>query len=274
MSRFQLRLVLSWLLFAQLGTILVTFCSASPSQACDVLPNPKQAEISELWSWVHSQKDRFDREWRPPTRRECLISKIHLKLDGSGNVRHIETIRSSHCEAEERAIRSLMHFPPLPKGLDNLELFVGFLVDGKDHAVSMGTLGFCEESKTFEGGSDPIPHLPSLPPVMGPHGCRDIDFGPYMTSVSKAIRQHWFPPKGLEGKRVVVKFCVGRSGAVKSPLVESSSYFADADKSALEAVVTSSPLNPLPAGAPDEVTIQFTFDYNFLTSDMPGSDWK
>jgi TonB family protein len=44
--------------------------------------------------------------------------------------------------------------------------------------------------------------------------------------------------------------------------LDHSSGLAIADQAALKAVENAAPFRPLPAGAQDDVDIQFTFDYN------------
>jgi TonB family protein len=90
----------------------------------------------------------------------------------------------------------------------------------------------------------------------------DVDFGPYMADLQRRIKKCWFPPKGNETKRVVVVFKVHRAGELSHLRLEKSSGMAIADQAALRAVETAAPFRPLPTGAPDDVDIQFTFDYN------------
>jgi TonB family protein len=93
----------------------------------------------------------------------------------------------------------------------------------------------------------------------------DVDFGPYMADLQRRIKKHWFPPKGNESKRVVVVFKVHSGGELSGLHLDHSSGVAIADNAALKAVEDAAPFRPLPAGAPDAVDIQFTFDYNVFT---------
>ncbi len=90
----------------------------------------------------------------------------------------------------------------------------------------------------------------------------DVDFGPYMADLQRRIKRHWFPPKGNESKRVVVIFKVHTGGELSNLRLDHSSGVALADKAALDAVQNAAPFRPLPQGAPADVDIQFTFDYN------------
>lgn len=90
----------------------------------------------------------------------------------------------------------------------------------------------------------------------------DVDFGPYMADLQRRIKRAWFPPKGNESKRVVVVFKVHTGGELSNLRIDRSSGLAIADQAALKAVENAAPFRPLPAGAPADVDIQFTFDYN------------
>jgi TonB family protein len=90
----------------------------------------------------------------------------------------------------------------------------------------------------------------------------DVDFGPYMADLQRRIKRAWFPPKGNESKRVVVVFKIHKDGTMSNLRLDHSSGLAIADQAALKAVENAAPFRPLPAGAQDDVDIQFTFDYN------------
>jgi TonB family protein len=93
----------------------------------------------------------------------------------------------------------------------------------------------------------------------------DVDFGPYMADLQRRIKRAWFPPKGNESKRVVVVFKIHKMGELSNLRLERSSGVAIADQAALKAVENAAPFRPLPAGASDDVDIQFTFDYNVFS---------
>lgn len=83
-----------------------------------------------------------------------------------------------------------------------------------------------------------------------------------MADLQRRIKRAWFPPKGNESKRVMVVFKVHRGGEMSNLRLDHSSGLAIADQAALKAVENAAPFRPLPPGAPDDVDIQFTFDYN------------
>lgn len=91
---------------------------------------------------------------------------------------------------------------------------------------------------------------------------KDVDFGPYMADLSRSIKRSWFPPKCSESKRVQVVFKVHSGGVISDLRLVTSSSVALADQAALRAVENAAPFAALPEGAPPDVDILFTFDYN------------
>ena len=100
---------------------------------------------------------------------------------------------------------------------------------------------------------------------------QDVDFGPYMADLQRRIKRAWFPPKGQESKRVVVVFKIHRNGELSHLRLDHTSGMAIADQAALNAVQNAAPFRPLPPGAPEDVDIQFTFDYNVFGGGGHGS---
>lgn len=70
----------------------------------------------------------------------------------------------------------------------------------------------------------------------------------------------WFPPKGHESDRVVVKFKIHHDGNLSDLRIDHSSGFALSDQAAEAAVRHASLFGPLPAGSSENVDIQFAFD--------------
>lgn len=99
----------------------------------------------------------------------------------------------------------------------------------------------------------------------------DVDFGPYMADLQRRIKRAWFPPKGNESKRVKVVFKVHRDGQMTNLRMVTSSGLTIADAAALKAVENAAPFRPLPSGAPDDVDIEFTFDYNVFNGGGHGT---
>jgi len=89
----------------------------------------------------------------------------------------------------------------------------------------------------------------------------EVDFGPYMKAMKKAIQAKWASPKGFDQKKVVTAFSIQRDGRITEAEVVESSGSADIDKTAMQALKDASPLAPLPKGAPKRVQIRYKFDY-------------
>lgn len=92
-----------------------------------------------------------------------------------------------------------------------------------------------------------------------------IDFDPYMTWLTKSIKQNWSPPLGDETKRVELAFKVLRNGKILNAKIQTSSGIPAADKAGLDAVkktIAQGSLPALPEDSPDDVDIRFTLDYN------------
>ena len=119
--------------------------------------------------------------------------------------------------------------------------------------------GFC--FNPVKKASVPIPAAPPTTPAQ-PFNDRDVDFGPYMARLQRTIKRAWFPPRGKETCRVAVVFKVHDNGSMSNLRLTKSSGSALADQAALKAVANAAPFKALPEGTPENVDIQFTFDYN------------
>lgn len=89
-----------------------------------------------------------------------------------------------------------------------------------------------------------------------------VDFGPYMKVLQKTIKENWFPPKAEQSRHTIVKWCVLADGSITDVKLSQSSGVPEADQAALKAIRRIPKFRPLPAGSPDSVDIDFTFDYN------------
>ncbi len=90
---------------------------------------------------------------------------------------------------------------------------------------------------------------------------KDVDFGPYMADLQRKIKRNWYPPKGNESIRVVSAFKIHADGHMSDLKLTQSSDIDNVDEACLKAV-RESRFRQLPEGAPANVDIQFTFDYN------------
>lgn len=120
--------------------------------------------------------------------------------------------------------------------------------------MSRGGSGYGQSGNPGGGGGNP-----------GIDSLKVVDFGPYMRELSRRIKMNWDPPKGNDGKKVVLLFKIAKSGRLLSVSVLKSSGLPNFDKAAINAVELTAPFRPLPAGCNDSsIDIHFTFDYNVL----------
>jgi TonB family protein len=104
-----------------------------------------------------------------------------------------------------------------------------------------------------------------------PEAVKQVDFSLYMAELQRRIKRVWFPPKIARSKRVQVIFKVHRNGEMTNLRLANSSGLTAADEAALKAIEAAAPFHPLPAGAPTDVDIEFTFDYNVFNGGGSGS---
>lgn len=95
---------------------------------------------------------------------------------------------------------------------------------------------------------------------------KEIDFGPYMADLQVRIKKAWFPPKCSSSNHAIVDFTASKDGKVSNVRIFQKTGNDIADKAAIAAVENAS-MGPLPEGAPESVSIRFTFDYNVFSSD-------
>ncbi|HYC58296.1 MAG TPA: TonB family protein [Thermoanaerobaculia bacterium] len=74
----------------------------------------------------------------------------------------------------------------------------------------------------------------------------DFPYTLYIQSMQRRIGTNWFRPQVAAGTATVVYFRIQRDGKITDAKVQTSSGNATFDRTALSAVVSSSPLNPLP----------------------------
>lgn len=99
-----------------------------------------------------------------------------------------------------------------------------------------------------------------------PPAGKDADFTKYMLDLQRRIKRAWFPPAHSERNRVKVMFKIHENGEMGNLRITESSGIAIVDQAALTAVRNASPFQHLPENAPENVDIEFTFDYNVFKS--------
>ncbi len=100
-------------------------------------------------------------------------------------------------------------------------------------------------------------------------------FQDYISDIQQKIKENWNPVKTNESKKVILLFKVYKDGKVTDIKVKKSSGNKEMDNSAIDAVLESSPLPPLPKDCEfDDVDILFNFDYNILNMKLDKNERK
>jgi TonB family protein len=92
----------------------------------------------------------------------------------------------------------------------------------------------------------------------------DFRFAYYLAALRNKIGSRWVPPQGMDSGqiRAVVYFRIGRDGQVSMTEIEKSSGYAYFDQTALRALLSATPLPPLPAGYTDPyLGVHFGFEF-------------
>ena len=106
-----------------------------------------------------------------------------------------------------------------------------------------------------------IPGLRPSAPAPVPAQVAEVDFNPYMTAMQRQIKSNWFPPEGDRTSGATLRWKLFKDGHLENLTVFKSSGNDEYDNACISAVEETT-LEPLPAGAGDNVDIEFTFDYN------------
>ncbi len=89
-----------------------------------------------------------------------------------------------------------------------------------------------------------------------------VDFNSYMNTMYSSIKKNWHPTENSGAGKVVISYKIKRDGTIIEPQIVSSTNKA-LNKSAIEAIKKSSPLQQLPKKCKkDLIEVSFTFNYN------------
>ncbi len=99
----------------------------------------------------------------------------------------------------------------------------------------------------------------------------DVDFQPFMNDLQVRIKRAWFPPDGEE-HHATLAFKVSKDGYPSEITFVQHASTRIADQAALNALKNATPLPKLPAGAPDKVDVEFSFNYNVHNGPIPDSE--
>lgn len=199
--------------------------------------------------YASSLRALLEKAWSAPQHSGLLVSKRKVVLNGAGKIVEKQVVQDCASKKEEESIDNLLesfNFNRLPSDLEKIELNLSFMSDGSMNMVEVKTPSLHDPESFARKRKAAFP---------------DVDFGPYMADLQRRIKRGWFPPKGEEGKRVVVVFKLGAQGELVDLRLDHSSGSATADEAALNAMRHAA-FRPLPEGAKAPIDIQFTFDYN------------
>jgi len=239
--------------------------------------NKRRHELLVIRFYIESAKHRVDRAltgWHPPASSGQLLStKVKVTVDANGKTT-CKIVTGSGSAQEDKSVQEcldLLDHTALPPGLNSLDLFWTFICEGNLKSVECTDSPEANAYYTNLLGGTLSPKGGSL--IVQRSATNDVeakllsaqsgvDLDTYMADLQGRIRRAWLPPKTNEPKRVIVVFKVHRGGEVSNLKLYFSSGIDDADQAALTAVENGAPYRPLPAGASDEVAIQFIFHYN------------
>jgi len=252
-----------------------------------VAAEKEKQQRAALSNYVTSAKHSIDRawkDWHPPAHGKLLITKVKVTLDSDGKIAACEIVKPSGLDQEDKSVQECLatvsfgswrqatvgtgstgHFPhhavvssrsQSSDGPDTLDFFWTLMSDG-----TMNMVEFTDSPEANSYYTNLLGGVPSLL-LVSPSGGIRADVDPYMADLQRRIKRAWFPPKGNEVKRVVVRFRINKGGELSNLSIEHSSGLAIADQAALKAIENAAPYRPLPAGSKDHLDIQFTFDYN------------
>jgi TonB family protein len=240
---------------------------------------------NELWAYVEEVKQQAEsswQKWRSPNEGKLMTTSIKVSLDARGRVADCKIETSTATSQQTQSIQDFIRsqkFRRLPQHLQSIDLFWTLISEGTSNAIeftdshtannyNMNLLGgmILRSGIRDSLDSDTDSLLDAREVVNFSSEPRDrhdhVDVTPYIAYLKKNIQRAWFPPKNIQSTRVRVQFKIDHSGSLSNLRIDHSSGSAIADQAALKAVESAAPFRPLPAGAPEDINIQFTFDYN------------
>jgi len=161
-------------------------------------------------------------------------------------------------KASERAVEA-SRFPPLPAQLTDRRplLHLTFVYEAGGSAPALAQALRNLERYTNEQATAPATTVE--------FNAKGVDFGPWLRRFTAQVKRNWNVPAAvatLRG-RVVVKFVIEQSGAIRDVTVHEPSGVEAFDRASFGAILLSNPTVPLPAGYPDPIALfTITFHYN------------
>lgn len=131
----------------------------------------------------------------------------------------------------------------------------------------IGSFHYIWSTREYHRITDYIEPAPPAPPA-SPEPPRydltqiqeEFDLSPYMAKVQRQIKQNWFPPTCADSSQLVTAvFKIRADGRAGDFKIFSPSASKAARQAALKALEKADRFPRLPEGAPDPLTLQFTF---------------
>ena len=160
------------------------------------------------------------------------MAVLVASVDASGNV--VDPVLDGTSKGSKQSQERVLN---IVKGLKNLGIPPGTSLPIKLHIAPCGTHGVDVYNEK-------------------------LDYSPYMKELQHRMKSAWLPPKDREDRKTTIKFKVISDGTMSAATVSQSSGIKLLDDACMRALENASPFLPLPAGAPDDIEIEFTFDYH------------
>lgn len=247
-----------------------TPASGSPKQNKAIKPSPKaSASLKSQSSTSNEQKPEINTKSPEPPKPFLPQPKLFQNSEKKINLNDSKPIPQlldylPNSNQQASGSRTSTGSGPMPKSgtADGNST-------GRDLVARLGSIPRAPDSLGGgRGGSGGLGTLGNPPP--NPYGDRDpsvaakadINFGPYMSALQRKIKRSWRPPRGTESNTIKVTFSINSDGRLANLKIVQACADQQANQAALNAVINSSPFDPLPPGSNDSIDIEFTFDYN------------
>jgi TonB family protein len=144
------------------------------------------------------------------------------------------------------------------------------VVDQREPTIASGWLGIRAEAGSVmlrnlrvEPWPKGVPIGAGFVQIGATVNTRGVEFGPWFRRFITRVRENAVAPDAVVSGRVVVMFNVRKNGSIADMSIISPSPLEDLNRAASDALMASSPFQPLPADYPDDHTsLTVTFDYN------------
>lgn len=96
---------------------------------------------------------------------------------------------------------------------------------------------------------------------------QNLNFAEYVKYVQLRIKSRWAPQKNDMDKVIVITFSIRSDGSIYDVRTLKTSTSTEANLAATRALYSAAPFRPFPNDYPDQIKIEFTFDYGAARSE-------